>query len=67
MFKKIVPAIAVVATMASCSSMKPMNSSFNRQAAAPREVAKPVPTTDNNSVKFLDDIAVEPASSVNTI
>ena len=67
MFKKIVPAIAVVATMASCSSMKPMNSSLVRHTAPSREVAKPVPTTDNNSVKFLDDIAVEPASSVNTV
>ena len=62
MFKKILPAIFVIATMASCSSMKPMNSSYNKQ-----------PNTNHSSsasarqVKFLDEISVEPATTVSAV
>lgn len=65
MFKKILPALAIIVTMASCSSMKPMNTSYSRQASS-SHVAKTAPVSNDNGVKFLDDITVEPGSAVNT-
>ena len=67
MFKKIIPALFTIVTMASCSSMKPLNLTSNKQDDASPTAAKTVPGT-NKEVKFLDDISVESGpSSVNTI
>src|ERR671910_950718 len=63
MFKKITPVVFIVVTMASCSSMKPLNSSNSKQAAGSSAVTRSAPASDNKGVKFLDDISVNPASS----
>ncbi len=60
MIKKIVPALFVLATLASCSSMKPLN---NKQADASSPVVRKTPASNNKEVKFLDDISVEPAAT----
>ena len=66
MLKKIIPALFTIVTMASCSSMKPLNYTNSKQVDASPSMSKNVPSTDNKEVKFLDDISVEPASSNNT-
>lgn len=66
MFKKIFPASVIVISMASCSSMKPVNTTYNRPVSSHAAASKPAST--NKEVKFLDDIAVESGpSSVNTV
>src|SRR5262245_48087434 len=57
MINKLIPAFAIVVLLASCSSMKPLNSSSNKQ------VNSTPATTDNKGVKFLDDISVNPQST----
>ncbi len=63
MLKQITPALFIsIVTMASCSSMKPLNFTNSKQvdvSAAPKNGS----AGSNKEVKFLDDIAVEPASS----
>ena len=66
MLKKIIPALFTIVTMASCSSMKPLNYTNSKQVDASPSMSKNVPSTDNKEVKFLDDISVEPASSNKT-
>jgi len=66
MFKKIIPALFTIVTMAGCSSMKPLNYTNSKQVEAASSMSKNGPSTDNKEVKFLDDISVEPASSGNT-
>jgi len=67
MFKKIIPALLTIVTMASCSSMKPLNFTNRKQADAPA-ATKTVPAAGNKEVKFLDDISVESGpSSTNAI
>ena|SRR5688572_2462637 len=63
MFKKIIPALFIIVTMAGCSSMKPLNFTNSKQVDASPAVAKTGPASGNKEVKFLDDISVEPASS----
>ncbi len=66
MFKKIFPASVIVISMASCSSMKPVNTTYNRPVSSYAAASKPAST--HKEVKFLDDIAVESGpSSVNTV
>lgn len=62
MYKKIVPVLLIIVTLASCSSMKPINYSNSKQVDAPSTTGK-TSTHDKKEVKFLDDISVEPASS----
>lgn len=62
MFKKIVPALFVIGTLASCSSMKPLNFTNSKQENTASTSPKVVPA-GNRDVKFLDDISVEPAST----
>lgn len=49
--------------MASCSSVKPLNYSNSKQVGASSSTSKNVSSSGNKEVRFLDDIAVEPASS----
>ena len=63
MFKKIIPALLIIVTLASCSSMKPLNFWNSKQVDASSSEAKTGPASDKKEVKFLDDISVEPASS----
>lgn len=63
MLKRITPALFIVATLASCSSMKPLNFSNSKQVDASPSMTKTASSNDNKEVKFLDDISVEPASS----
>ncbi len=66
MFKKIFPASVIVISMASCSSMKPVNTTYNRPVSSHAPAPNPVST--NKEVKFLDDISVESGpSSVNAV
>lgn len=64
MFKQILPALVVVIAMTSCSSMKPMSSAYSSKAGTSNAIVNNTPPQNNSSVRFLDDIAVEPASSV---
>ena len=61
MIKKIIPALFVLFTMASCSSMKPLNSINSKQAAA-SPAASTTRATNNKGPKFLDDISVNTES-----
>jgi cell wall-associated NlpC family hydrolase len=63
MFKKITPALFIIVTMASCSSMKPLNFTNSKQVDASSATSKSGHAGGNKEVKFLDDISVEPASS----
>ena len=58
MFKKIIPALVAIVSMASCTSTKPLNLTNSKQVSG----------TANNSnrgkdIKFLDDISVEASSA----
>ena len=66
MIKKIIPALFTIGTMASCSSMKPLNFTNSKQVDASPAASKPIRSTNNKEVKFLEDISTEPASPVNT-
>lgn len=63
MFKRITPALFILATMAGCSSMKPLNFTNSKQVNSSPAVTKTTASGNNKGVKFLDDIAMEPASS----
>lgn len=63
MFKRIIPALFILATMAGCSSMKPLNFTNSKQVNSSPAVTKTTTSGNNKEVRFLDDIAVEPASS----
>lgn len=63
MYKKIVPVLLIIVTLASCSSMKPLNFSNSKQVDASSAAVKNTSANSNKEVKFLDDISVEPASS----
>lgn len=65
MFKKIIPALFTILTMASCSSMKPLSN--GKKADASTATSKTVPTTGNKEVKFLDDISMASGSSSTNI
>jgi lipoprotein Spr len=56
MVKQLLPAIAVVFFLSSCSTFKPLNFTSNRQVAT-------VPVPDLQT-KFIDDITVTPAVNV---
>ncbi len=60
MIKKIIPALFVLFTMASCSSLKPLNS--KQVAASPSTSTNR--TANAKEVKFLDDISVDSESAV---
>lgn len=56
MVKKILPAVAFIIFLSSCSTFKPLNFTSNRQVAS---VAAPSP-----QAKFIDDISVTPQVTV---
>jgi PBP1b-binding outer membrane lipoprotein LpoB len=56
MVKQILPAIAFIFFLSSCSTFKPLNFTSNRQVAS---VAAPTPQT-----KFIDDITVTAQASI---
>lgn len=63
MLKKLIPALFIVVLLASCSTMRPVNSTANKQQSSPAQ------TTANpaaKNVKFLDDISVNPTGSSTT-
>jgi cell wall-associated NlpC family hydrolase len=60
MFKKIIPALFTIVSMASCSSMKPLNLTNTRQVDGSNN-----PKTNPRDVKFLDDITVDASSGPN--
>ena len=65
MLKKIIPALFTIVTMASCSSVKPLNYSNSKQVDASSSMSKNVSSSGNKEVRFLDDISVDPESSNN--
>ena len=65
MLKKIIPALFTIVTMASCSSMKPLNYSNSKQVDASSAMSKNASSSGNKEVRFLDDISVDAESSNN--
>lgn len=65
MLKKVIPALFTIVTMASCSSVKPLNYSNSKQVDASSSMSKNVSSSGNKEVRFLDDISVDPESSNN--
>lgn len=65
MLKKVIPALFTIVTMASCSSVKPLNYSNSKQVDASSSMSKNVSSSGNKEVRFLDDISVDPESSDN--
>ena len=64
MFKKIIPGFLIVVMLASCSSMRPINSTSNKPVQSSAAVTRnSVPGNKNKDVKFLDDISVESGSA----
>ena len=61
MFKKIIPALFTIVSMASCSSMKPLNLTNSKQVSDVRNTRSN--PGSGKQVKFLDDISVEPSSA----
>jgi cell wall-associated NlpC family hydrolase len=58
MFKQIIPAIAIIILLGSCSTLKPLNFISNKQVAS-------VPVSDGNKpVKFIDEIDANAQSPV---
>ena len=66
MIKKIIPVLFTIGTLASCSSMKPLNFSNSKQVDASPVQAKTVSATNKKEVKFLENISTNPASPVTT-
>ncbi len=62
---KYIFAVAAIVFFASCSSLKPLNFTSNKQVVnvAPEPESKPVTSRNANQVKFIDDITVTPASN----
>ena len=58
MFKKIIPALFTIVSMASCSSMKPLNVTNTRQVDGSNNAKN-----NSRDVKFLDDITVDASST----
>lgn len=66
MLKEIIPALLIIATLASCSSMKPLRSPLAKKDGSQGSVAKTIPT-GKQGVRFLDEISLESGPSpVNT-
>ena len=56
MVKQILPAIAVLIFLSSCSTFKPLNFTSNKQVVA-------ASASKNSSARFIDDISVTPQST----
>lgn len=63
MLKKLIPALSAILVLASCSTMRPVNSTASKQQATPVQTSA---NTPNKNVKFLDDISVNPSGSTTT-
>ena len=65
MVKNIFTLIAITLLLASCSSIKPLNFTSNKQVMTASAVSEPSTksTTKASSPKFIDDIAVTPATN----
>jgi cell wall-associated NlpC family hydrolase len=65
MVRKFIPGLFIVVIMASCSSLKPLNFTSNKQVAGSATVSTQTATNNNKQqVKFLDDISVETGATV---
>lgn len=65
MIKKLLPALAVIVLLASCSSLKPVGFTSNKQTVAPAAVNEvPVSQANKNEIKFLENIAVDPQATI---
>lgn len=63
MVRNVVALIAIIFLLSSCSSLKPLNFTSNKQvmtASAPDEIRATNTNDKKNSVKFIEDIAVTP-------
>lgn len=63
MFKNVIPVALCILTMASCSSLKPLNSTSRQVSATPAASVSTEGNTENKKVKFLDNITVESQST----
>jgi len=62
MVKQIIPAISLIFLLTSCSALKSLNITSNKQVAS----AVAPTTPKNNEVKFIDDINVAPQNPVSS-
>jgi cell wall-associated NlpC family hydrolase len=62
MINRIIPAIAFIVLLSSCSSLKSLNFSNNNQAASANAV-----NTPKSPAKFIDDITVTPQAKNETV
>ena len=58
MLKKLIPSLLSLALLASCTTMRPVNSASGKQQVAP------VQSSSTGDIKFLDDISVNPSGTV---
>jgi cell wall-associated NlpC family hydrolase len=66
MLKRLTPFIALIVTLASCSSLKPLNFTSSKPVATPATrnyEASTAPATSKKEVKFLNDISVQQDAS----
>ena len=62
MLKRLIPVFSLIVTLASCSSIKPLNFTSNKPVStAPTRTyeATSAPATSKKEVKFLNDISVQ--------
>jgi lipoprotein Spr len=61
MIKKLIPGLLIIGGMASCSTMKPLNFTSNKQVSNTSGTANLTAASGNKKtdVRFLDDIAVD--------
>jgi lipoprotein Spr len=64
MVRKFIPGLLVMGTLASCSGLKSLNFTSNKQVAASAAGTEGSAVINKQEVKFLDDIAVEPGATV---
>jgi hypothetical protein len=66
MVKQIFPAVLIIVLFASCSSLKPLNFTSNKQVVSTSAAASensPRQNTTKNEVKFIDEIAMTPQTA----
>jgi cell wall-associated NlpC family hydrolase len=59
MFRTVIPGLLVMVTLASCSSMKPLNFTSDKQVVSSPAANRTAIQNNRKEVKFLDDISVE--------
>lgn len=66
MVKQLIPAVLIIVSLASCSSLKPLNFTSNKQVvgtSAANAGNSSRQTSSKNDVKFIDEIAVTPQNA----